>query len=117
MDGCGIGNEAPAFPDDLDERFTKWSEGWDAHYDTNAMKLDKAALAAEGFDEQGLALAAELKRAVGEAAKVIYYCTLRTAALEVMGDGTTIEWPRETDFRQWALDHAERQDASQLPAD
>lgn len=109
LDGCCIGNEGPAFPDDLDMRFTAWSEIWDACYDLDTMKLDKAKLAAEGFDEQGLALAAELKRAIGKAAKVIYCCILRKAALEVLEDGRTIEWPYETDFRQWALDHARQQ--------
>lgn len=108
LNACCIGNENPVFPEDLDERFTSWAKRWDAHRDFETGKPDKAALAAEGFDEQGLALAAELKGVIGPAAKVIYYCTLRAAALEVAGDATTIKWPRKTDFRQWALDHADR---------
>jgi len=101
--GC-IGNEDPVFPGELDERLTAWSESWDACFDPNTMKTDKARLAKEGFDDRGLALAAELKHAIGEAAKVVYYCNLREAALEILPNGT-IEWPRDTDFRQWALDH------------
>ena len=105
LDGCCIGNEDPAFPDDLDKRFTAWSESWDAACDNSTtFKIDKARLAAERFDERGLELAAELKRCIRDQAKVIYLCTLRKASLEVLEDGNTIEWPYGTDFRQWALD-------------
>ena len=110
LDGCCIGNDAPAFPDDLDQRFTAWSERWDALYNIETMTLDKAKLAKEGFDDQGIAMATELKRAIGSAARVIYDCTLNKITLEVFEDGRTIEWLRETDFRQWALDHNEGDD-------
>ena len=106
LDGCCIGNEDPAFLDDLDARFTAWSERWDACYDIDNWKLDKARLAEEQFDVQGIALATELKRAVGPTVKVIYYCTLSETTLEVLEDGKTIECPPDTDFRQWALDNS-----------
>lgn len=115
LDGCCIGNEDPVFADDLDKRFMAWSESWDACFDTKTMKIDKVRLAHERFDERGLALATELKQAIGQAAKVVFYCNLRESALEVLEDGKTIEWPRETDFRQWALDHTEGPRAYQLP--
>jgi len=107
-EGCGIGNDDPAFSDDLDQRFTIWSKRWDACYDLQTMILDETKLAAEGFDDQGIALACDLKRAIGQAAMVIYYCTLSKSTLEVLEDGRTIEWPRETDFRQWALDQTQK---------
>ena len=104
LDGCCIDNTDPVFPDNLDARFTAWSETWDACFDVKTIKVDKAKLASDKFDERGLALAVELKREIGEAARVIYYCNLSELALEVLMEGTTKEWPRDTDFRQWALD-------------
>ena len=102
--GHGLGNDDPTFPDELDKRFEAWAWRWDEAFDNKAIKLDKEKLAAEHFDKCGLALAIELKRSIRDQAKVIYHCTLRKAYLEVLEDGTTIEWPRNTDFRQWALD-------------
>lgn len=104
LNGCCIGNENPAFSDELDERLTTWSNRWDTCYDIKTMRIDKTRLAEERFDEQGVALAAELNRAVGADARVIYYCTLTKAALEILENGQTVKCPRETDFRQWALD-------------
>jgi hypothetical protein len=112
LDGCCISNDNPAFPNDLDERFTAWSDSWEASLDTDMVRSDKARLASEGFDDRGVALATELKRAIGLEPRVIYYCTLRKTIWEVLEDGRIIELPRETDFRQWALDHARKK---QLP--
>lgn len=106
LDGTCIDNASPSFPDELDERFTAWSESWDACFDPATMKVDRARLAEEHFDERGIALAIELKLAIGQAARVIYYCNLREEALEILEGGKTIECARETDFRRWALDHA-----------
>ena len=106
LEGMCIGNGSLCFPDELDERFEAWSESWDACFDLARMNVDRARLAEEHFDERGTALTIELKLAIGQAARVIYYCSLREAALEVLENGKTIECARETDFRQWALDHA-----------
>jgi hypothetical protein len=105
LDGSCIGNEGPDFSDTLDARFTEWAEQWEACYDIHDMASSKARLAEKGFDEQGLVLAAELKRAISDAARVIYCCALRKVKVELLEDDTTIEWPEDTDFRQWALDH------------
>ena len=104
MNGWGIGNDAPAFPDELDERFMAWANLWDEAYNFDTHQVDRWRLSRIGFDQQGIDLAVELKRAVGTATKVIYCCQLREPALEVFEGGSTIEWPRNTDFRQWALD-------------
>lgn len=104
LDGCCIGNEDPVYPNDLDSRFITWSDSWDACFDMNTVKIDKAKLAQERIDERGLALAIELKHAIGAAARVIYCCTLQKLSIEVLAEGKTIEWPADTDFRQWALD-------------
>jgi hypothetical protein len=106
LEGSCIGNGSLSFPDELDERFEAWSESWAACFDFATREIDRARLAEEHFDERGIALAAELKASMGQAARVIYYCTLREAAVEILEDGKTIECARETDFRQWALDQA-----------
>ncbi len=107
LDGCCTCNdEALPYSDDLDARFSAWADRWDAAHDIGKRNLDKNQLAAEKFDDQGIALAAELKRALGAGVRVIYYCTLSDAILEVLKDGKTIECPPDTDFRQWALDNS-----------
>lgn len=105
LNGCGIGNEDPVFSDDLDKRFTAWAESWDACVNHNPYKIDKARLAAESFDERGIALARELKRAVGKKAKVVYQYTLRRGALEILGNGRTVRWPLNKDWRKWVLEN------------
>ena len=104
LNGMCIGNDYPAFPDDLNIRFTKWSERWDDCFDPRLMQIDKARLTEQKFDQEGISLAAELKRHLGHAAKVVYYCTLDRSAMEITESGETIETPFETDFRQWVLD-------------
>ena len=36
---------------------------------------------------------------------IIYCCALRKVKVEVLQDGSTVDWSTDTDFRQWALDH------------
>jgi hypothetical protein len=113
LDGTA-GFDEPTIPDELDARFTAWSDSWDACFDSATMKVDKARLAGEKFDERGLALATELKQTMGWRMRVIYCCNLSEPALEVLGDGQTLVWPRGTDFRQQALGawHGEKRDKS-----
>jgi len=106
LDGCCIGNDKPVFSDNLDERLTAWSESWDKCFDSTAMKIDKKRLAEQKFDVRGLAMAKELKRAVGVTSRVIYHYTLRRKTEEVLEDGETKEVPRNTNFRRWALKQA-----------
>lgn len=114
LDGVCIGNENPAFSDDLDKRFTAWSESWDVCFNDKTVKVDKVRLASKRFDERGLALAVELKRAIRNQARVIYCCQLSEPAVEVLEDGSTIEWPSDTDFRQWALNSVAEEIARKL---
>ncbi|MCX6906539.1 MAG: hypothetical protein NTY01_00690 [Verrucomicrobia bacterium] len=102
--GC-ICNEDPVFSDDLDKRFTAWAESWDASRDIKTHDPDETRLAAERFDERGIALAKELKRAVGKKAKVVYQYTLRRGALEILGNGRTVRWPLNKDWRKWVLEN------------
>jgi hypothetical protein len=104
LNSCCISNESLPYSDDLDARFTAWAELWDQAYNFTAHKADHWQLSRIGFDQQGLDLAKELKSAVGNTHRVIYDCTLRELALDVLEDGGTVELPRNTDFRQWSLD-------------
>ncbi|MCX6908351.1 MAG: hypothetical protein NTY01_09955 [Verrucomicrobia bacterium] len=92
----------------LDRRFRAWAHRWEQCCGLEAIGDDKATLAAEKFDEQGLALAGELKRVVGGSARVIYYYTLLKKDLEILEDGSYSECAHETDWREWVLKNAER---------
>jgi len=109
LEGCCTGVESFGGTAELDERFTKWAEHWDTctSIEIETMETDVAALAAGHFDEKGLALAVELKRVVGDKVRVVYRFSLRKADAEILAEGSTKEWPRDTDYRQWALDQRE----------
>ena len=108
VDAGRLGNSGIEFSDALDQRFRAWADGWESCLDNKMLKIDKTKLAKARFDERGLALAVELKREIGQRIRVIYYCTLSEPALEVMSNGTTLAFPRNTDFREWVLEQARR---------
>jgi len=103
-DGCCLGVDSVGGTAEFDERFTKWAIRWDHCTSTKTPVTDVATLAAESFDDQGLALAAELKRVAGDKARVFYDFTLKKTDAEIRADGSIKETPRDTDYRQWALD-------------
>ena len=92
---------------ELDERFRKWAAHWDRCTSTETAEMDVVKLAADCFDIHGLTLAVELKRVAGDKARVIYHFSLKKTDVEILADGSTKEWPRNTDYRQWALDQRE----------
>jgi len=104
LDGCCLCVDFVGGTEEFDDRFTKWAILWDHCTSTKTPVTDVATLAAEHFDEKGLALAAELKRVVGDRARIIYRFTLKTVDAEILADGSITELPRNTDYRQWALD-------------
>ena len=104
LDGCCLCLEDHGVPAELEARFTKWTQLWESCTNTKNAAKDVATLTAEHFDEKGLALAGELKRVVGDKARVIYHFTLKKADAEILADGSIKEWPKNTDYRQWALD-------------
>lgn len=101
-------NEFVGGSEKLDRRFRAWAHRWEECCGFEAIGDDKATLAAEKFDEQGLALAGELKRVVGGSARVIYYCTLLKKDLEILEDGSYCECAHETDWREWVLKNADK---------
>jgi hypothetical protein len=107
LDGGCLGVEEFDGTAELDERFRKWAAQWDSCTSTKTAETDVATLAADHFDEKGLALAAELKRVAGDKARVIYHFSLKKTDVEILADGGTKECPRNTDYRQWALDQRE----------
>ena len=107
LDGGFLGVEDVGGTEEFHERFTKWANRWNDCESFNPYNIDRDTLAAEHFDEKGLALAAELKRVVGDKARVIYHFSLKASDAEIMASGGVKEWPRDTDYRQWALDQRE----------
>ena len=107
LNGVCISVEGVGGSEELARRFEKWANRWDECMNIKTMELDTTTLAAERFDEQGLALAAELKRVVGEQSKVVYELILQKGTVEVLADGSTRNWLPGTNFdanRKWILD-------------
>lgn len=89
------------------QRFQRWADRWDECSDPDTQELDKTTLSAEKFDEQGFALAWELKRLVGEKSKVIYEFILKEEAIEVWADGSMGNWPPGVNLelnQKWILE-------------
>ena len=93
LNGICIGVEDVGGSEEFSQRFQRWADRWDECSDTDTQELNTTTLSAEKFDEQGFALAWELKRLVGEKSKVIYEFILKEGAVEVLADGSTLDWP------------------------
>ncbi len=104
LNGGSLGVEDIGGTEELDERFRTWSRRWENCVTTKTYKIDYATLAAERFDQQGLALAAELKKVVCDKSRIIYCFTLKKAAAEILADSSTQDWPFERDNRKFVLD-------------
>jgi hypothetical protein len=98
LNGVCIGVEGVGGSEEFAKRFEKWAYRWDECMNIKTLELDAAKLAAERFDEQGLALAGELKRLVGEKSKVVYDFILKKGTVEVLADGSTRDWPPGINF-------------------
>lgn len=105
LDAYCVGVEVVGGTEEFDERFSKWASRFnDCQIYNPSYKIDRERLAAEHFDERGLALAAELKRIAGDKARIFYGFTLKKTDAEILADGSIKESPRDTDYRQWAVD-------------
>ncbi|MCU0772049.1 MAG: hypothetical protein MUE94_09830 [Verrucomicrobia bacterium] len=104
LDGAAVSAEGLGAAADLDARFETWSNRWSACVGTDRRGANLAELAAERFDDEGLALARELKGVVGETARVVYNCVLAKVDIEIRADDSSQEWPRGTNYRQQVLD-------------
>ena len=98
LNGVCIGVECVGGSPKLACHFAEWADRWDETSTANNYETDRPTLAAEQFDEKGLALATELKRVVGDKSKVIYGFVLKEGAVEVLTDGSTREWHPGIDF-------------------
>jgi hypothetical protein len=99
----------------LEREFEAWARHWDRCFDLRRMEVDKLKLGAECFDEQGLLLARQLKRFVGESRRVIYGFTATEHSVEILAEGGTRDWPPGLDIirnREWLLKKQHKQGAA-----